>query len=247
MELTIIEPKNPNVPFRALPEETLNMQIAFFCQWLELLLGLKATQENEKRLKFLMTQIKDTAWGLSVIQMKEAFQMYVDGKLSDNGKPLEVISGFVDTVHFKKVIRAYKNEKGPKIDHRQIALATYSHFKEQGTLMKGVEKFSKPIKGVVETFDYLYEKGLLPKRDGEFEAHYNNKMKVAQAYLYAPLFDKRKWFESEGLTGVPEHKRLVEEMESIKNQEHKDLLPKFKQLVLEGYFKKLKNPLDKIL
>ena len=250
MELTLKEPKNTNVPCRALPEEILNTQIAYFCHWLELLLGVQDKKENEKRVMFLFKHIKEIAWGLSIAQLKEAFEMYVDGKLSENGKYLEPISGFIDTVLFKKVVRAYKQEKAPKMDMRPIALATYDYWLSNKKLEKQKDdKKYVPVKGVVETFDYLVEKGLLPKKDQseKIKKKYAFYMTNAKGRVYAWYLENLKWLKKEELGDTPKAKEIRKELQMIRDGSHKEVLPKFKQLVLEGYFKKIKRPLGEVI
>ncbi|WP_163423846.1 hypothetical protein [Flagellimonas sp. CMM7] len=228
------------MPARTLPEEALNTQVGYLLVWLEKLLGVKDTPENEKRIKFLVGQIKETAWGLSITQIMDAFKLYVDGKLSENGKYLEPISGFIDTIHFKKVIRAYKNAKAPKMDLKAIVISVNERYNEKGSLR---DESQKPINGVSETFDHLYEIGLLPdkKKSKEVTDAYHKRKIAACGYIIAPLIDKKRWFEKEGLKGVPGHKEVIEKIETVKNYSHPEILPLFKLLVLEGYFKKLKK------
>lgn len=239
-ELALKEPQGIKAPARTVPPELFNTQVVYFLHWLELLLGVKDTKENEKRIKFLHSQIQETAWGLSIIQLKEAFQMYVDGKLSYNNSFLEPVSGFVDTIQFKKVIQAYKQEKAPKMDLKEITKSVYGHWIEHQNL--------EGANGVELAFDYLYDNGWLPKKGEErIDKAYNRKMEIAKGYVYAPLFDKRKWMQKEDLQDVGGFKKLNEEIQEVIQGDHPKVKEKFKQIVLEGYFKKLKKPLNELL
>lgn len=229
------------MPARTLPEEQLNLVVAHFLIWLENLLGVKDNTENEKRIKFLFERIKEKAWGLSIDQLMEAFKMYVDGML-----PIEPMSGFIDTIQFNKVVSAYKDAKAPQMDLKQISYSINDHFIQHNTLAKD----GKPISGVCETFDYLYKNGVLPSRTGASEKvieAYEKMMISAGGYLIAPLIDERKELQEDGLQKTPRFKEIQMEIQKIRKQEHPALKPKFKQLVLESFFKKQKRHLRDIL
>jgi hypothetical protein len=240
-ELAKIEtPKGLTMPCRTVPEAMLNTQIAFLLHTMEVKLGIKDTDENRIRIKALFEEVKKSAWGLSVEQMLKGFDLYINGKLSYNGKLLEPISGYLDIVLFKKIIQSYKEQKSPPYNVKSIVLAVWEHWKENKNL---------EVKGIIETFEYLYDKGLLPKKgvDEKVDEKYNSLMKSAQGYLWLPLWEKSKWFEKEDLADTPKYKELKEEMQTIKEGTHTDLMEKFKSLVLEGYFKKLKRDLNEII
>lgn len=241
-ELVKIEEKGMSIPCKALPEETLNAQVAKLTQWLEVLLGVKDTIDNHKRIASVMIQIKENAWGLSVNQIMEAFKLYVDGKL-----PLEPMSGFIDSIQFNKVINAYKQQKSPKVDNRQIMYNVNDYFINNKKL---TDKEGKMISGVVETFNHLYDVGVLPSRTGASDMvveAYEKMMMSAGGFLLAPLIDERKKLYEEGMKKTPAYKRIQDEISSIRKQNHPDLLPKFKQLVLESFFRKQKRHLREIL
>jgi dihydroneopterin aldolase len=65
--------------------------------------------------------------------------------------------------------------------------------------------------------------------------------------LIAPLIDERKKLEEDNLRKTPRYNEIQMEIQSIRKQEHPALRPKFKQLVLESYFKKQKRHLRDIL
>jgi len=240
-KLSVIDkPSGLSVPARAVPEEQLNKQIAYFCEYIEKLLSVKDNENNVDRMKMLLMNIKKDAWGLSIQQMTDAFHYYIDGKLSYDKQPLTPISGYLDTILFKKVITAYKELKAPKMDLKSVVIATWNHWKTYDEM---------PDRGVTETFDYLYDKGLLPKRDKneKVKERYENIMMAARGYLYAPLFDERAKLEKEGLKDIPKFVDIELEMQSIRNGEHDSILPKFKNLVLQGYFKRLKKDLTELI
>lgn len=244
-QIAVVEGKGMSVPCKALPEEILNAQVANFTQWLEILLGVKDNMDNKKRIASIMQQVKENAWGLSINQLMEAFKLYVEGKLS-----LEPMSGFVDSIQFNKVVNAYKQSKAPKIDNRHVMYNINDHFiKYKNLLTDKSDKSSKPILGAVETFDYLYKVGVLPKREKNktVSTAYEKMMLSAGGYLLAPLLDERKKLQDEGFGRTPAFKRVQEQIMQIRRQEHPDLLPKFKQLVLESFFKKQKRHLRDIL
>ena len=227
------KPKGMGMPARTVPETEFVLQVAYFTAWLELLLGIKDTKENEKRILFLNQEIRKNAWGLSIEQMMEAFQMYVDGKL-----PIEPMSGFIDTIHFKKIIKLFKEAKSPKMDMGAIAINLFNKYQEKKHL-KDAE--GNTLNGCSEAFDHLYNIGILPKKDANEatkKAYYKRKISACGLVL-APMIDKKKWFEKEDLKGVPRYKELMLEMKSVHDQTHPDILPLFKRLVLEAFFEQV--------
>lgn len=239
--ITTTETKNARVPFKALTEEVLNAQVANFTQWLENLLGVKETTENIKRITVLLKYIKEHAWGLTLEQTKEAFEMYVEGKLS-----VEPMSGFIDVTHFNRVINAYKEIKSIPVDRKSVPYKINDHYLKYKTLQ---DKDGKPVSGVLETFDYLKEVGVLPSRQRgpKTLAAYEKMMMIAGGKLLAPLLDERKKLYNEGVKNAPRYRDLQMEIQSIRKQNHPALLPKFKQLVLESFFKKQTRHLREIL
>lgn len=243
MEIAKIEqPKNLTVPAKALSEAKLNEQIAYLGVWLEGILSIKHDGTNEKRLLVLLPIIKESAWSLSISQIQEAFKLYIDGKLSYNNEHLEPVSNYLDTILFKKVISAYKQVSKKKYDPRESALKLYEKWRagEKLSEQKGIEYTQDPL--IPEVFDYLYGK-VLPKKD-ENEAirkAYARRMTAAQGHLYAPYIDKCKWMEKEDLADTPKFNELQEAMAKIRSLEDPRVNKKFKELVLIGYFEKLKG------
>lgn len=235
-----VQPKGSTMPARTLTPEAFNTQIIHLLHVLELKLSLKDNEQNTKNIIVLKEAIEKTAWGMSFAQILEAFNLYIDGMLSYNKKPLEPISGYLDTILFKKVISAYRVLKDHKTNLKTIAISVWNHWKENKNL-----KFS----GVVETFDFLYDKEFLPKKGSseKIDKAYSKKMISAQGLIYAPMLDKARWFENEDLADTPGYRDLLYEMQTVKDRTHPDVGPKFKELVLLGYFEKLKTDLSDVL
>lgn len=242
MELVKIEEqKGINVPFRCLPEELLNTLVGAIVSHLEVKLSVNAEkEENQKRIGALLIEVKKSMWGLTPKYILNAFDAYINGQLSYDGKPLTPVSGYLDTILFKKVVNAYKNIKEVKQDKKAICLSVYEHWK--------VKKDLK-CKGITEAFDYLYEVGLLPKKgeNEKIDKRYEGYMKHAQGIVYATLVDQQKWMEKEDLQDTPAYKNLKKEKQKVFKNDHKDINPKFKELVLKGYFTKLKHDLSKLV
>lgn len=242
MELAKIEePKGLAMPFRTLPEEKLNSLVAYVVSTLEVKLSIKSeSEENQKRIMALLNEVKKSMWGLTPEYILKAFDAYVNGQLSYDNKPLTPVSGYLDIILFKKVVNAYKALNEPKQDLRAITLGVWEEWKEKKEIQG---------KGINEAFDYLYENGVLPNRDEnqQVKDKYTKLMNIAKGHIYAVLLDKRKWMEKEDLADTKAYKELIDEMQSVVHNDHKDILPKFKSMVLEGYFKKLKHDLNKVI
>ena len=234
------EPKGLSVPCRALTEEMMNTQIAHLTHTLEVMLAVKDNKENEKKIRWLFDEIKRSAWGLSVSQIIEGFKLYVDGKLSYNGSLLEPMSGYLDTILFKKVVQAYKEHKEPQIDTKQVTLDIYHRW----TQTKDVDPKNGPM-----VFDYLYDNGLLPKRgsDAKVDRVYEKRMTGAKGLLMAPIFDKCAWMEREDLADTPKYREMKQELQKIKNGDHPDINKVFKTNVVKGFFEKLQRPLTDMI
>ena len=233
-------PKGLNVPCRALTDEMMNTQVAYIGDQLEVMLSLKETRENAKKMAWLLLEIKNSAWGLSSNQILEAFRFYIDGKLSYNGSLLEPMSGYLDTILFKKVVQAYKEHKEPQIYTKQVTLDIYHRW----TQTKEVDPKNGPM-----VFDYLYDNGLLPKRgsDAKVDRVYEKRMTGAKGLLMAPIFDKCAWMEREDLADTPKYREMKQELQKIKNGDHPDINKVFKTNVVKGFFEKLQRPLTDII
>ena len=250
MELTkqsteLSEIKGSNMPLHTLSEPVKLELTKAIMHYLIKIIGVDVSK-NPLKLSAVESMIEENARRLSPFQIKTAFDMYVKGSLPK----LEPISGLLDSITFNKVIKAYKESESPKIDLKSICVATQQHFIKHKSLQEELEeKKLVPIKGVVETFDYLYEKGVLPKKDLDENTQkaYSNKMKIAKGYVYGWFLDKKLWLEKNDLEDVPKHKEIETVLQEIKTGDHPEIMPKFKQLVLEGFFKKteinLKNAL----
>ena len=239
------EIKGSNMPLHTLSSEVKLELIKAIMHYLIKIIGVDISK-NPLKLSAVEGMIEENARRLTPIQIKTAFDKYVKGSLPK----LEPISGLLDSITFNKVIKAYKESESPKMDLKTICVAIQEHYKKYESLQEESEdKKLVPIKGVVETFDYLYDKGVLPKKDlsENIQKAYANKMKMAKGYVYSWFLDKKLWLEQNDLKDVPKHKEIEIVLQEIKTGDYPEVMPKFKQLVLEGFFKNtqinLKNAL----
>ncbi len=238
---TADKPKGMTLPFRTLPESALNTIVAFIINHLELKLSVNSDKEqNQKNILALLKEVKESMWGLTPEYIIKAFDAYVNGQLSYDNRPLTPISGYLDVILFKKVVNSYKQFNQPKQDIKSIVVAVWEHWKSNKNL---------ECKGTNETFQYLYDNGILPKLDKstEVKKRYHLIMDGAKGTFYIPLLERRTQMEKDRLTDTPAFRELLKDMQNIKIGEHDGVLPLFRKRVLEGYFKKLKHDLTSII
>ncbi len=235
------QPKGITLPFRTLPEDALNTIVAYIINHLELMLSVNSDKEqNQKNILALLKEVKESMWGLTPEYVIKAFDAYINGQLSYDGRPLTPISGYLDVILFKKVVNSYKHLNQPKQDVKSIVISVWEHWKTTKDL---------EVKGTNETFQYLYDNGLLPKLDAsvKIKKRYHSIMDGAKGTFYTPLLDQRLKMERENLNHTPAFKDIVKQMQSIKIGEDERVLPLFRKRVLTGYFTNLKHDLTTLI
>lgn len=96
------------IPIHCMPSDDVRKaEILKLGAWLSRMLTL--TGENSAdRLEVILPIIQKYAWTLSCKEIVKAFDMYIQNKLSYNGKPLEPRDNYLTPILFNKVIKAYK-------------------------------------------------------------------------------------------------------------------------------------------
>ena len=97
------------LPIKALPSvEAQNKKILELGVWLDGLLSLQGDM-SAKRLEILLPMIKDSAWSMSINDIKKAFTMYVKSELN-----LEPRDNYLTIILFNRVMKEYKNTQRAK-------------------------------------------------------------------------------------------------------------------------------------
>lgn len=158
MELAVT--KYDTVPVQAIPEATLIEMILGkwegqgeelvqvqkgFSDWLTQLLSIKNTEENVDKLETVLIMVKESAWSLSISEMKKAFMLYVQGKLPN----LEPRDNYLTAILFNKVVTAYKQQKKPIKQEAKVELSEE-------------EKTENAYLNCIYAFDEYIQKGEVP-------------------------------------------------------------------------------------
>lgn len=188
--------KNPNLPLKAYPKETLEKELDSFMLWINNLLGLRG-EESAKRMVLAMPAIEKKFWSMGIDEIKKAFEMYADGELKT--KPM---ANYFDRILVGQVFNEYKDfqrtnasttkktdEATYKAEQDYIYIVSaYDHFISTGNLgeesawiysyltdTKKVVQFDAEVRK--ELFNKYYEK--LPKQ----EAITASKLEILEQYF----------------------------------------------------------------
>ena len=157
-KLTIFERE---LPLRAYPNDTLDKALdTQFKFWLANLLSLK--EDKEDAYDVCKPALKELCIGMSFAEIKKMFEYYADSKLS-----LKPIPNYFDRILLGKIISEYKAITKKPI--KQIENTMNEEDKEL-IMIEAVDRIKKEVKhngeitsGCSHVYDYLDEKGLLPK------------------------------------------------------------------------------------
>ena len=214
-ELVLLEKK---LPLRAYTKENLDEVLGtVFQYWLANLLSIKA--DNEKKLVSAFPAIKKHFWSLGINEVKKAFEMYAYGELS-----IKPIPNYFDIILVGQIFKAYKQQKPIK----KIKIVELTEEQKDFKMIEATDRVKKEFNQhgrIIETchhvYDYLFEKGILPKDKAYKDA------------IFAKALELRK-------------SEIIQER-VVNNKESKDLRTVYskgnaviniaKRLVLEDYFK----------
>lgn len=102
MKLTV---KNPNIPIKAIPEQTRKAEMDKFMLWITNLLGLKG-EESAKRLILAMPIIEKKFWSMGFNDIQKAFEAYALGETS-----LTPRTNYFDIVLVGQIFNEYKKRQ----------------------------------------------------------------------------------------------------------------------------------------
>jgi len=98
-----------NLPLRAFPEKNLDEVLnTVFKLWLADLLSISG--ENENKMNLAIGAIKDLFWSLGLSEIKNAFELYAQGRLGIVPK-----SNYIDIILVGQVFKAYKDFTKSKV------------------------------------------------------------------------------------------------------------------------------------
>ena len=238
--MEIVKTKNDLIPLRGIPEGLLNKIIVEdFSPWITKLLAIKPTDENVSRLEVLLPMIKDNCWSMSLQEIKKAFLMYAQGKLS-----VEPRDNYLTIILFSQVITAYKQQAKPPVkllddnsmkvpDSKEIAIESlkmaYDEYKSKG----------KVSECYASSFDRLYDWGILPSKENEkAQKYYDGNLKRAHVFIHLPIRQKYARIKNADLHDTKEGKELLKRVKETNDYNHPAVQNKFRCYVLEDFFKK---------
>jgi len=230
-ELAILE---ENTKIRQYSEMEFNTKCANLVYNLLNLLGVNDGKEEHHTE--LVKHIKSVGGHYTLEEIKKAFELYVSHQLG-----LKVFQQ-LNAVVFGNVMKAYENYKNEKLRNYRLKLAipqktekSKSEIKEimnNAALMSFDEfKETKSITGITHhIYNYLDEMGLMPK-DKDYKTEVFNKAKK--------MILSREKANKSVAQNVLQHNRIVEKIESIKNNKSSEAENLSKHMVLQEYFNKL--------
>jgi len=215
MNLAVLDKQ---LPLKAYPEAELNtIVLTALTPFISGLLSL-TDETSAKRLEIALPAIKDLCWSMSLLDVKQMFEMYADNKLS-----IKPISNYFDRILLGKIVEAYKQQKS----NRKPVYKDYTSQDEKDFIMtEAVDRIGKDYKQhgkITETcfhvYDHLFELDKLPT-GGDYKTK-----KFNEACL---IFAKGE-FEDES-----EYQKIINTFNKQQKNEVKNIA---KRLVLEDYYK----------
>ncbi len=208
------------IPFKVLTQGTIDKQLVFLGVFLERLLSLQG-EVSKQRMKVMLPMMKDSAWSLSLSQVRQAFTMYVQGKL-----PLEPKTNFLDIILFNKVVSLYRQQmKQPKTQEHYTSPEEIEFIMTEAVdrIHKDYKQNGRITEMCHHVYDHLFEQGKLPK-----EKEYKDKTFIRAIVIHAeePIEDDTMF------------KKICS---NITTTEKNEVVNIAKRLVLEDYFKQYKQ------
>ncbi len=236
-----------------MPEEVLNEKLLNdLAPWLMELLSLEDTEKNVTRLEVLLPMIKESAWSMSISEIKKAFLKYAKGEL-----PIEPRDNYLTAILFGKVINAYKQQRREKPQMIEKPMISDKE-REQNAIANiwlAWDEFKNLGRIPVEyhtAFDELYQRGILPPKgtSDAVDKKYDYHLKAAHLDIIGPLMNTIKKEKAKPGASTPqllEAKKKTGEIHRA-GYNHPEIQKRFRIRVLEGYFSKTtkENLLNKI-
>lgn len=231
------ETKVAKMPFKGIPDSPQRTSLILgLGVYLDAVLSLEGSK-SVTRLEVLLPMISDYAWGLNAMQVKEAFDLYVRGKL-----PIEPRDNYLTPILFNKVINAYKSQKQPK----PKKAPEMSQEEKDALISQGMQKVMDYFEEerlileeyVLFLYDVLYDDHLLPRGK-------NDKLKIWEEAKIALAIEKSQIEETENRT-AEEHERLKAIRKALESPKGNPILVrKSKELTLYEFLrKKIKHSSD---
>ena len=217
-----------HLPLRAYPEANLNTIIStVFKFWLSNLLSLKADQED--KVNIALPKIKEHCIGMGFNEITKMFEMYADGLL-----PIKPIPNYFDRILLGKIVAEYKSKT---IKPEVMTDKEFSDEEKEFIMIEAVDRLQKEYtqykritSACTHVYDYLFEKGKLPKHTKVFRDRiYHRAKQIAKAEV-----------QEEASADYSVHRRMKEMLEKIEQGDSDKIVPISKRLVLEEYYKNIR-------
>lgn len=199
------------IPINAMPDDQARKEeILKLGAWLSRSLSLTGDNSAD-RLEVILPMIQKYAWTMSCEEIKRGFDLYIESKLSYNGKPLEPIDNYLTPILFNKVIKAFKDshyydnaiKKRPELpqpteddENYFHAMTCFDHFVQHDNIPQNM----------IWIYDFLTEKGI-------FEHSKEDKLKLKKV---VSLTLKHENLSSEELTLETKKRFLIALFEELK-------------------------------
>ena len=230
-ELIVLESKKK---LREYTDIEFNTKCANLVYYLLNLLGVSdgKTEHHTTLIKF----IKATSDHYSFEEIVKAFDLYVSHQL--NIKVFQQLNAVVFgnvmkafSVYKNQKLRIYKQQNSIK---KEVELSENekNQIMQKATLKIFAEyKQTEELKGITHhIYDYLDNKGLMPKENEYKISIYKKAKKII-------LQEKRNEYLLS--QNVPQNNIINEQIDSIKNNNNKQVINFSKKIILEEYFKKI--------
>lgn len=241
--MELLHKKGDLVPLRGMPEEVLNDKILNdLAPWLSQLLAIDDNEKNISRLEVLLPMIKESAWSMSVSEIKKAFLMYAKGELS-----IEPRDNYLTAILFSKVINTYKQQRREKPQIIEKPMISEKEIKQNAieNIWLAWDEFEKLKRIPIEfhtAFDELYNRGILPAKgtNEKIDKKYDYHLHAAHLEVISPLMEiinKEKAKPGASTPKLLEAKKKYGEINRT-GYNHTEIQKRFRIRVLEGYFAK---------
>ena len=201
------------VPIHALPEEILNKQIFDLGDWMQGVLSLRG-EESMKRLEILLPQIKKTAKGISIREIKTAFDLYLDNKLT-----IEPRDNYLTLILFNKVIKEYKDRLPKKTKVIQEMSEEEKHKLNEEAYKRAKAKYLETgeMDGAVSIYNWLDSQNKLQgERSLQEWNDYKREVFKRLKPILKDVYQKTKVVSREEKTEI---KHKIKSLETNKNSE----------------------------
>lgn len=232
--LVAVAMENPKI--KDYPEELRNSNTLTLLKWLLNILGVNGEEKIEHH-QTLFSLINESYGRFTYQEIKLAFEYYLQGKYSENGKPILVTQQLNGVVfgkvmsHFEKIKKSNEMDAYNQRKKDQLQQNTELSQQEKDEIVKNgvINCYSEWLKtkkieaGYLWIYDHLDELGLL-----NFTPHEK----------WQRVHDAKEYLENK-VKGEADKSKRNQIKEALKNIRSKPIENKAKRMLVEDYFQKI--------